>query len=411
MKLEEILLKWLQSVPETSTFSTSPYPTYTDNPVQLPAIQDYIRNTKDFVKGQKDYILSKQFPIDVTSQNVGLGLGGAIGSPFGLTLPGAIAGGAVGGFVGNRIKEAQGYPQNALSTILDTITGAIPGNFDNGLSLGLYAGKKAKGFPTFEADLGRTTHYAVFDPNLILNPPELKGQFSSIHDKLPRFEIDDSGARIKADFAIARNEGQNLFKPSQILDHPELYKNYPDIDNTAVLFSKDINGGNFDPSSKTISLSSSLSEGEDVKSKLLHELQHYIQEKEGFVKGTSPENEINYLNRNFNLIDDLWKKVKKLPLGSERDLALDDIITLGNEIGMKPGKIFPVLHSDIPLSSNFNLNQVARSNYLKQLGEIEARDVQSRIPLMGDQRFTSTPFSGGYLQSQGIPIQDFITRY
>lgn len=445
------LLELIGSVPQTSTFSVSPYPTYTDKPVNLPSLKQDLKAVRDFAQGQKDYITSKQFPIDVVSQNVGLGLGAAAGTPFGLTLPGAIIGGGIGGFVGNQIKNISGYPQTGWGTVIDTITGAIPGNIDNGLSLGLYAGKKAKGFPkeiipddiktlnsnfklpdeviegnsdpilhtipiskldipvkganetlidiaqdrlsktngpidvfydrnlkqlgiidgyhrVFEAarkkipsiDANITSSYSDIRPvykgektyplsNLYLQP-ELKGQFSSIHDKLPRFEIDDSGAKIKdidpVEYTklIPNSKGGILaaraatlpVKLQDILDHPELYKNYPEAKNIDV----NIDGSLWNNTGKFNEDGISIARKNDI-STLLHELQHYIQKKEGFNRGNS---------------------------------------------GYNP-------------------------NYKNFTGEIEARDVQSRMGLNPNQRFFSTPNQGGYLQSQGIPTQDFITRF
>ena len=127
----DYLIELLTTQPQTSTFAGSGYPTYSNQPVKLPIIKQAGKAVKDYGVAQKDYVLSKQFPTDVISQNIGIGLGAAAGTPFGLTGPGAIAGGALGGFVGNRIKEQQGYPQTAWSTLLDTITGGIPGNLDN----------------------------------------------------------------------------------------------------------------------------------------------------------------------------------------------------------------------------------------------------------------------------------------
>jgi hypothetical protein len=107
-----------------------------------------------------------------------------------------------------------------------------------------------------------------------------------------RFEIDDKKAKIDSS---AINDEKSL---SEILDHPELFKNY-DLDSELRVFFDpnlgDKDYGSFDPKTNTIFLNPSLSD-KDLKATLLHEIQHYVQFKESFINGSNPEWEFLYGN-------------------------------------------------------------------------------------------------------------------
>ena len=107
-------------------------------------------------------------------------------------------------------------------------------------------------------------------------------------DGKPRFEVDDSGAKLtdigKAGFQRARLD--------QVIDHPELFKQYPEIANTSVTFKHGLEGtntaGQFDDTINEIALHPKLMGNEEkTRSTLLHELQHRIQKEEGFARGGS----------------------------------------------------------------------------------------------------------------------------
>lgn len=158
----------------------------------------------------------------------------------------------------DRVEEAK-----KLSKRVDRLTGG-------GLSV---AGKNATDFAR-EERLGRV--------------------FEGVDGK-PRFEVDDSGAKIK------NPNGKTL---GEMLDHTELFKNYPKLNNTKVTVQPLQNGSaQYDPDTNTIALHPSLLDtsfeykpGVDYETQkaqaaqkptatLLHEVQHAIQQAEGFSKG------------------------------------------------------------------------------------------------------------------------------
>ena len=97
-----------------------------------------------------------------------------------------------------------------------------------------------------------------------------------------KFEIDDSPAKIK---------NQNADKLGDLLEHKELFKAYPDLKDIKIKKISDERGeklGYYDPNKKEIGINNI-----GDKSTLMHEVQHAIQDIEGFAKGLGAKGE-NY---------------------------------------------------------------------------------------------------------------------
>ena len=99
-----------------------------------------------------------------------------------------------------------------------------------------------------------------------------------------KFEIGDSKARLNPNF----KSGGRL---SELLEHEELFKAYPDLKDIKIKKISDEGGeklGYYDPNKKEIAINNI-----GDKSTLMHEVQHAIQEIEGFSKGSGAKGE-NY---------------------------------------------------------------------------------------------------------------------
>lgn len=97
-----------------------------------------------------------------------------------------------------------------------------------------------------------------------------------------RYELDDSGVRVKDDL-------HTYGTLKEVIDAPELFAAYPDAENVFVSF-ENTNGksGAYNPEFDSISLNAELkSDPEKLKSTLLHEMQHAIQNHEGFASGAN----------------------------------------------------------------------------------------------------------------------------
>lgn len=106
-------------------------------------------------------------------------------------------------------------------------------------------------------------------------------------DKQWRQEISDVGSKITDDVYHGIKEKQSFTGPaSQALTHEELYKAYPELANIeSGLYASQRPSGTYDASTKTITASGPGTTSQ--KSAMLHELQHAIQQKEGFARGGS----------------------------------------------------------------------------------------------------------------------------
>jgi len=251
-----------------------------------------------------------------------------------------------------------------------------------------------------------------------------EGKFSSLYDKREKFEIDDSGARIKkADEILPKefkfkesDDGFHVYRKGKfeglgvdkwraavdvsqrygmtlddILDHPELFKQYPELRKLGLTFLENPDGskisGSYSPRSNKIEIRYPSKEvfaelGKDLntnlKKDLLHEIQHAIQKLEDFARGGAP------------LIEKIKQQHPK-----EFETAIDRIKS------EKPTwtSVRSVFGGDVGQTAAFSI-------YNRLAGEIEARDVASRSNLTPEQRRATPPYS-----SENIAPEDAIVRF
>jgi hypothetical protein len=199
--------------------------------------------------------------------------------------------------------------------------GGTPGD----LAFFQYAGENAE-LPVFRKDSLQTAR----DMAAAGRPSEeiraVTGWFPGVDGKL-RWEIPDNGAALLPEFALAGDPGVNLTL-GDVLRHLALFAAYPKaawvrIVRQTPLFDPDKGAvqGWFDALNNTINIAP---EATDPLSTALHEIQHWIQEKEGFARGGNLEaaldavpeeklrKEVNKLgNRMLAKQDDLMDEIKK----------------------------------------------------------------------------------------------------
>jgi len=241
------------------------------------------------------------------------------------------------------------------------------------------------------------------------------GTFSSLYDRTPMVEIPDDAARLlqsPADFqTIALKD---------VLSNLETYNAYKDLPEIPVVGADVIgerasyvrNAMGNDPDSigaMTINLSMV---SDRTTNDILHEIQHAIQDREGWARGGSPEaaslipdiveKRIN-LNRKLTQMskDGKYGTVEYDTLKAERDRLIQKEWELENP----------------------NNPEVAYRMYQNLLGEIQARDTATRMNLNALQRTVDQPLhplagQGGLapdarwspLNTENIPIEDAIVR-
>lgn len=129
------------------------------------------------------------------------------------------------------------------------------------------------------------------------------GWFRGPYDNEWRREVADDLARVTDTFrdlpeTTLFGREKNEIPLNRALNHPELFKAYPDLNSVKVIRQKgvmDFGGlqGWFDPDTNTINITPY---AKDPESTLLHEVQHWIQEKEGFATGGNQDVAIEMAN-------------------------------------------------------------------------------------------------------------------
>jgi hypothetical protein len=199
-----------------------------------------------------------------------------------------------------------------------------------------------------------------------------------------------------------------------VLHHPELYEAYPNLKNVKVEplpeFIQSISPktiGSFSKTDNTLYLKPNL-DPEYARSIVLHEIQHKIQDNEGFARGgnqtefTNPEfikqtsnfeKQKNATLKEFKTENNLTveqtnKYVKAVELYNEgnRDKLLTDWY---NTI---PKEWLPRLNDVVNGAKLINKQrEIAFEKYKRLMGEVEARNVQTRRDFSDIQRWMETP--------------------
>ena len=118
------------------------------------------------------------------------------------------------------------------------------------------------------------------------------GWFRNPYDNILRYEVSDENAKLTQAFSDLEEskfaKEQKNITLDQALDHPELFKAYPELKDIKVIKQAgffDWNQrlqGSFNPATNTVNITPY---NKNPESTLIHEIQHWIQEKEGFASG------------------------------------------------------------------------------------------------------------------------------
>lgn len=218
-----------------------------------------------------------------------------------------------------------------------------------------------------------------------------------------RQEISDKGSKITEDVYRGISENQK-FKGllGQGLSHDELYAAYPEFKGIhANFFAEALPSGNFIPNARTMTVA-----GPDTmkqRSTALHELQHAIQQREGFARGGSPESMTMTLEE---IAQAKRQKAKELFNLSQANDPLDPgrIIKPGaRKKGLQLEREAQDLDDKAVIA---NLSGQARFDLYRRLaGEAEARATQKRRNLTDEQRRAEFPE-----RSYDVPINELIIR-
>lgn len=276
--------------------------------------------------------------------------------------------------------------------VYDAVKGDYPSASMNALGVlpfvsGTFIGKSAKTWDAVKAAEAEKRLAAGDDVRKVWKET---GTFKGPDGHL-RQEIDDSSAFLNFNPEYFGKKGASG-KTSQLYDHPGLYKAYPESADTItrIRFDAGNKGGSYGSDGINVNVSNPL-DGESV---LHHELQHAIQQREGWARGGSPEQMARELP-NEQAINDAKVMKALIARGTPVDEAPQAFL---NMLGRDS---HPEARHLLGENNLFNPNEA----YKRLAGEAEARATQARMSMNMDQRLNTYP-----LDSYDVPVDQLIIR-
>jgi hypothetical protein len=213
-------------------------------------------------------------------------------------------------------------------------------------------------------------------------------------DGKPRFEIDDSAAKIDFPAAGGKSSSSDAY---DIISHRDLQSAYPNAPSLKIVNKDDPSfGGAY--YSQLDGITVMRPDAAQAKSTTLHELQHAIQQRENFARGGSPDmfmrgyqNKLKDLNAQVTDINQQMRAVSGTPQYDELMNTRSGIVKQIQAIEGREG---------------LGALEAANKDYRRLAGEAEARLTQSRMNMTAAQRAASYPPS-----MFDVPVKDQIVRY
>ena len=300
---------------------------------------------------------------------------------------------------GAKIPFPAGQERKAINAALDKFVGALQTREDDGGNVALFsfAGQQSATADQFQLDRAKQLLADGANANSVR---QQTGWFKGVDGKW-RYEISDDSASLTMPYktwsamVTERNGGPMMYSEAEgtdkyprvpldtVIDHPALFAAYPKLRNVQVFYDLSLAAGqneHIDHDKNEIGLSSWLTD-EKILSSLLHEIQHGIQNVEGFASGGNPK----IISAE---IDGLVK----------RQMRLSDYAGMGNESAARElKKVEEKLKS---------YGYDAYAAYRKLAGEVESRNVQQRQNFTADKRKYSDP-----LGTQDVAPEDVIVMF
>ena len=256
----------------------------------------------------------------------------------------------------------------ALTDLLPTSAAAKSAAFAVPALAGIFIGPKAKTWDALAAQKAKMLADMGTDPRTIW---QQTGTWKGPDGKW-RQEIDDSSSKMTSTAYSDIKQNQRFSgQMSQAFENKPLYEAYPQLQTIDTFVNKDLKGGVFNPERQEITIMMPTEGGQ--RTVALHELQHAVQQQEGFARGGMPsyignlkgdlrdlENKYNYLGEQyFNSTNEITKSniLQQLDYLKPRIEALQKVKNIDPEEG-----------------------------YMRLAGEAEARATEARKDLTAEQR-------------------------
>lgn len=299
------------------------------------------------------------------------------------------------------------YAERVVPSILER--GGMPAQLLQDLAQGtrrqIFVGEKSKTWNAANAAKAVEMELAGAKPEDIWMAT---GTFRGPEGKL-RQEISDANSMPGQKF-YSWGEGKDLeqgnstvVRRQKALLHPELSAAYPDTKNIGVSLKPGRQGGFYNSNMDNIGAPISGGNNAADRSIMLHELQHAIQEREGFAEGGDPQTMILTLEK---IAEQKRQQAQDLFRMSSANDPLDPtkIVKPGaRKKGLQLEKEARELDQKALLA--YHSEQAKFDLYQRLAGEAEARAVQSRMNMTPQERLATFPY-----QSYDVPLNQLIVR-
>ncbi len=196
------------------------------------------------------------------------------------------------------------------------------------------------------------------------------GTYHNPIDKKLRQEISDLPATLKK---TPNDKEVEMMKLSDLLDHPELYASYPQLKNLDVVTNPGQRGGTLHHATRYSDPLLEVGTAQDVRSVLLHEVQHAIQKIEGFARGANIEAATEFLKRQTPKLE----SAQKLAETKAAELSPSVLAKINDSIS----RLKEIVGIGTPMDA-----------YKRAAGEVESRIVQARKDFTDEERRLMAPF-------------------
>jgi hypothetical protein len=270
---------------------------------------------------------------------------------------------------------------------------------------GIFMGPKSKTWDALAAQKAKMLADIGTDPRTIW---QQTGTWKGPDGKW-RQEISDQPAKITEDVFNQIVANKQFKGPiGQAMTHSELFKAYPESAGIpSTIFAQETPTGSllkgrpdtFQIPQLTVGGPSTASQ----RNTALHELQHAIQQREGFATGGSPSTMILALEK---IADDKRQKAQEMFKLSSANDPLDPLRIVkpgARKKGLKLEKEARELDSKALMA--YQSEQAKFNLYQRLAGEAEARAVQSRMDMTPEQRRSMFPE-----ESYDVPLNELIVR-
>lgn len=252
-----------------------------------------------------------------------------------------------------------------------------------------------------------------------------KNAFSNVKDKGLRFFVSDKQANLKRQ-GLKNATERGFGTLDEILNHPKLFKEYPQAKNINVQFDPNMTArGSYDEVSGVIKLNPNNINFEQLGT-ILHENQHFIQGVEGFAKGGNPSTFTQ--QKEAELARDALmfrRELDKLPKGLDMSAKHNIVYQRYSDAGMRDW-IPSAEAREVAMDMNQNTSDLenivkyygldknttpssSKKMYDRLQGEAEARAVQGARGLTQNEG-KGRDLLAEQLQKEGIKPEELIVR-